>query len=724
MDFVSMRESLKENEIKKERLKKITLLLLSAVLSSASLGKFVFPCGLALLCTVPKKYRLAVLAGTLVPALFHECIFLGIFCPLYLYMVLEMKSKKGEVPFYTVILLSFSLSVLWCAYALIRGIKTMEDIFSLIAAAVSYPAFTFAFRGFFDKKREYRRTAFDFSLLSFAFAFSLAAKEISIYGTSLSLFFGALFTFIAARTKGFAFGSACGIMCGLASGNACTGALGVLGLSYGMLASDLEFSSVLLSFMLSVTGYFYLSGDKNILPALIMLFSASALFFAFRKKFPLYQSRHAEKKQKEKNISRYAQAFSSLSSLFYGVSDVTKKESITDLNRRIVRTVDKYCDNCEGCELDRSEISNFFTSEIRRKGVAQYSGLPLHIVRRCPEIHAMARDVNNLSAQRAREAETGLIQMADSCSEVSRLLIEASKKQEETVYQDKKAETEIKNALLSAGVSCDGVRVLGTRIKEITAYGVKPHTIKCSPEDIRKAVSSVTKTRVSEPEFVFNDDYALMKCGTKPKCRIECAKCAVAKTGESVCGDTVSVFENDEKYFYCLLSDGMGSGRDAALTSRLSSIMLEKLLSVGAGKESALRMLNKALLQSKEEIFATVDLLEIDRVNCKATIIKAGAAPTLFIHNGECIKFEAKTPPAGIMKQVIAEQKNFVLEKGDILVMLSDGILQTGCAQYLLPKKGLPPFPNAQALASQLIREAKSVSENDDDMSVCVMRVC
>ena len=75
------------------------------------------------------------------------------------------------------------------------------------------------------------------------------------------------------------------------------------------------------------------------------------------------------------------------------------------------------------------------------------------------------------------------------------------------------------------------------------------------------------------------------------------------------------------------------------------------------------------------------------------------------------------------MKNVIADKKSFHIEKGDMIVMLSDGILQTGNEFDLLPDKNIPPMPNARALASKIMREARKRSENPDDMSVCALRI-
>ncbi|MBQ3230604.1 MAG: SpoIIE family protein phosphatase [Clostridia bacterium] len=694
-------------------------------LGAAELAEGVMPFGVALLCAVPKKKRKSVLVGALASALFDDCIPLALFTTLFVFLVLNAKEKNKSTDLTVRYLLAFSASVLRVAYIAVSGIDGINGIFRLLAAAISYPAFTFAFMGFFDKRKELRPRRFDASLLSFAFAATLLLKNLSLSNVPFSLLGGALFTLCAARTRGFAFGGVCGIVCGLVSGGAATGALGVLGMAYGLLANELEPAALVLSFMLAVSGYYYLSGSSGFLESLLMLLLAFALFIPFRSKLSLHRAEASKAltRASDKRLSRYAAAFSSLSSLFYTVSDSTRAETVSDINAGIVKTVESFCNKCKGCSLDKSEISNFLTSEIRQNGVASYSRLPSHISAVCPNSFAIARSVNGLPLLREKEGERGLKLMADEYSAFSSILTDAAKKQEEASANDKTLAEKIKTALLERGIKCDGVRVVGTRLREITVYGVIPDKMSATPNELAELVSAQTKTAVSRPELILHEDYTLMRMKTLPAFRIEYAKLSEAKNGETVCGDTVSVFENDERRFYCLVSDGMGSGRDAALTSRLSAIMLEKLLSVGAEKESALRLLNKALVEKEEEVFATVDLLEIDRVLSTATLIKAGAAPTILIRNGKISILEAKTPPAGIMKNVIADKKTFRIERGDVIVMLSDGILQTGEPFSLLPQANLPPMPNARTLASELLREARRKAEAADDMSVCVLRI-
>ena len=703
----------------------IAYALLGFLLGLAPLAAGVMPFGCALLCAMPKKGRKETLFGVLLSAFFDACVPLALFCSGYIYFVLPSKEKSGGVYTYVRLLLSFSISALRASYIAITGVNDISGMFRLIAAIIAYPAFTYAFTGFFDKKKEIRQKHYDISLLSFAFAFTLLLSPFEIGGVSLAIAPATAFTLCAARIKGFAFGGVYGIACGLVSGGAATGALGVLGMTYGLLANEIEPFALVLSFMLSVSGYFYLAGAEGTVTAGAIFLAVFIAFVPLRKKLPILrrETTSAEKRAYDRRLARYAATFSSLSSLFYTVSDATKEESITDLNSRIVKTVDSYCSHCDGCELDKSEISNFFTSEYRRNGVTAYHRIPVHISSKCPNACAMARSVNNLQVVRERDGEKGLRQIADEYSAISSILIEGAKKQDNTHFTDKILGDKIKNSLSEVGVSCDGVRVQGTRLRTVTAYGVQPDKIKRTPNEISAAVASEMKTCMSAPELIMHDDYILMRFKTAPAFKVECAKISQAKSGETVCGDTVSVFENDEKYFYCLVSDGMGSGRDAALTSRLSAIMLEKLLNVGAEKESALRLLNKALAEKDQEVFATVDLLEIDRINSTATVIKAGAAPTILIRGGKTALIESHTPPAGIMDKVIADKRSFRIQKGDMIVMVSDGILQTGSECNLLPKEGIPPMPSARALAGKIMREAQCNAENPDDMSVCVLRI-
>ena len=186
--------------------------IIGFLLSSAHLTDAVLPFGTALLCSVPKSIRKSCFLGVLLASFFDPCILLSLFCAVYLFCVLTAKEKNGGVFLFTRILLSLSLSALRAAYIAINGINGINDIFVLLAAVISYPALTFAFYGYFDRKRELRPKRYDMALLALAFSFTLVLIPLEIGNTSLAVCVGALFTLCAARTRGFGFGGACGII--------------------------------------------------------------------------------------------------------------------------------------------------------------------------------------------------------------------------------------------------------------------------------------------------------------------------------------------------------------------------------------------------------------------------------------------------------------------------------------------------------------------------------
>lgn len=586
------------------------------------------------------------------------------------------------------------------------------------ALSVSIPAFCWLFCQFLQKGRFY-----DLSLLGCAFALTQIFRGLSVAGVPLSLPVGAIFTLCAARNKGFAYGCAMGLLCGLTSGGAATGALGVTGITYGLMVAGSEGLALILSYMISVSGYWYLADSRTVLPAALLLVFSCFSFLPLQKYVPQkLPPVAAPLKVQDLRLEKYAAAFSSLSGLFYTVSENASPQTVDQTVKGIQTVVHAFCRNCEGCDLQESELCNCFVDRMRDQGIVHLPELPLHITRRCPSIRAMAKTVNNLPTLREKEGEKGIRRMAAEYANLSSLLDSAARREEAARLKDKPAAARVRDSLREMKIPCDNVRVTGTRLRTVEAFGVRLSEVSASASRISSTLSEQVGTRLSEPEFLLGNesDYAVMRLTSVPRVRIEYAKCTASKMGEKVCGDTASFFETDDGYFYCLLSDGMGSGRDAALSSRLAAIMLEKLLTVGAEKADALQMVNKALQQKDKEIFATIDLLEIDRYTGTATLIKAGAAPTLLFREGGCRRFESKTPPAGIMRDVIAEKRTFQVRKGDLLLMMSDGVLQVGDPDRRLPTVSAG---NAHAVASAILTAARGNSSCADDMSVCAVRV-
>lgn len=738
-------------------------LLLSAsgafLLSAAPLGEL-HPFGLALLCAC-RKHRLPVLCGVLLAIPFcGENFALQALCAAGCYLALTSKEAARSPSVTNKMTPALLRSLLAGKLAVREADALFRTLTAFVTAAVgslflfvgngfsdglllalpwlALPLFAFLFDRFFAADKLY-----ELSLLGLAFAATQIFLPIPVYGVPLSLAAGTVFTLAAGRTHGFAFACAAGLLCGLTAGGGAVGALGVTGITYGLLAPDSETLALILSYMISVAGLWYLSPADAFLPGACLLLLGTLCYLPLRKKLPQkLPARSSEPRRSAHGLSGYAAAFSSLSGLFYTVSENATPVGVDAVVRDVRRVVSAYCKNCEGCDLGEGELCACFTDRIREKGIIRKKDIPLHILSRCPSVPAMARTLNELPESRTRECEKGIRRMAAEYAGMSALLEQAARTEEESTSKDRPAAAAVKEALKQLNIPFSDVVVTGKRILTVEVFGVRISAVSASPKSIALSLGKALGRPLSEPEFSLQSDLTVMKLISVPCFRIEYATCSEAKAGEPVGGDTVSFFETGDGRFYCLLSDGMGSGRDAALTSRLAAIMLEKLLTMGADKAEAIRMLNKALLEKEKEVFTTVDLLEIDRYTGVAVLIKAGAAPTLLLRNGICRRFESKTPPAGILKDVIAEKRTFRLQKGDLLLMLSDGVLQTGDPPAKLPSPGkaasrsenapkpaasvltaLRPSRSAHAYAHAVLSEARSRTGASDDMSVCTVRI-
>ncbi|PKM63144.1 MAG: hypothetical protein CVU97_01960 [Firmicutes bacterium HGW-Firmicutes-21] len=255
----------------------------------------------------------------------------------------------------------------------------------------------------------------DCSLAAFAFAGAKFFGMVTISGVPLSLAAGAVFTLIAAKTKGFLFGGVCGFVCGIACNVPAIAALGILGITYGLIEPNSVILASVLSFMLALSGYLYLSEFSFTLPSAIFLLSAIIAFIPIKKLLPRTETAPIPSVLASRDIKlkKFAAAFSSLSGVFYTISDTSAAESITITGRKVRKTVAMCCDRCKGCSIDINDFCNNLTTELRSNGAVKHENLPLYIKQGCPHSERIIDSVNRLSIMRDEECEKGLKDMAE-----------------------------------------------------------------------------------------------------------------------------------------------------------------------------------------------------------------------------------------------------------------------------------------------------------------------
>lgn len=192
-----------------------------------------------------------------------------------------------------------------------------------------------------------------------------------------------------------------------------------------------------------------------------------------------------------------------------------------------------------------------------------------------------------------------------------------------------------------------------------------------------------------------------------------------------LCGDTIKTINDTRGHMVFIISDGMGKGGRAALDGAMGAGLLSKLLSAGFGFDSSLKVVNSALLvKSSEESLATLDCACVDLFTGKCEFFKAGAPRSYVVKNHSVSKCELSSMPAGILRGIEFAKRTTVLNVGDEIVMMSDGITDIGediLDEFLRYDDSDSPNDRAKEILDFAIEH--SDSRHRDDMSVIVAKL-
>jgi len=196
--------------------------------------------------------------------------------------------------------------------------------------------------------------------------------------------------------------------------------------------------------------------------------------------------------------------------------------------------------------------------------------------------------------------------------------------------------------------------------------------------------------------------------------------------GGAFCGDSTNVFYDGCGRLIAVLSDGMGTGGRAAVDGAMTSAMAESLLKAGIGFDSMLQTVNSALIaKSGDESLATMDITCIDLFSGKTEFLKAGAACTVLRRGKRSELIEASSVPVGIMPGVEFACAQREVSAGDVVVMVSDGVVAAGCEWLVDLVMAWDEEENPNLLAQHITEEAKKRRSDghEDDVTALVLVV-
>ena len=586
----------------------------------------------------------------------------------------------------------------------ISGGFRFYDWFAMALAVTVAPAAVILFSNALEGRRD-RYLLYPVSAGFLMAALVRSADFAEIAGVPVSLLLALLLSLATACFAGVWYGAAAGVICGIACRPVLIPAFLIAALICGGLRGRGKGTVGIPLACLGALGWsVYILGAAEaavLLPAYLAVGTVMTpvLGFADRRadgaapavgdgetalSLRQVRDRHEDSNGRFRDLS---DAFSGLSEMFYNLSDRLRRPGTLDLRRICDSSFDAVCADCPNKTvcwgLEYSEtlaVMGALIAQLHTKGRVDDGQIPEHLRHRCRSMDLILRQINagcaRLTGELLRSSRTEVLAMD---YEAAASLINDALAEDGGEYRsDPELENRVSVYLRDAGIGFGSVTVYGRRRRQIFVRGVDTERARISLDTLRGDLGEMCGSVLGKPTFEVEDGTSSMLLQAQRRLSVAGAQYNLAE--EEVSGDTVNLFANRKDYFYALINDGMGAGREAALTSGLCSVFLEKMLRAGNRAATALRMLNNLILSrcpdSERECSSTVDLMELDLITGKASFIKSGAAPSFIVREGTVRRLQAGSAPIGIIRKLDAQTTEFDLRAGDTVVMVSDGILQ------------------------------------------------
>lgn len=314
--------------------------------------------------------------------------------------------------------------------------------------------------------------------------------------------------------------------------------------------------------------------------------------------------------------------------------------------------------------------------------------------------------------------------------------IETNSKQDE--YDEKKQE--IVNELKEIDIDVKEITINKEKTGrlELKLYTAVCQSVEKPICNIKKMVKIISKNlneemilQNQECGLRLNNDSCAYTFISKDKQTLEIGIAKEAKSGTVSSGDSNIQTKLEDGKYLIAISDGMGSGKTAKKSSNMAIAMLNKLLSSGFDKDTSLRLINSVLSNiNEEDMYATLDIAIFDLYAKNLEFIKNGACPT-FVKNKRNVQIlKSLSLPTGILSDIDLVVYDRDLNQGDILVMCTDGILESS-EEYTNKELWLKfllediEIEDPQKIADIILQEAidNNYGIPKDDMTVIVAKV-
>lgn len=429
-----------------------------------------------------------------------------------------------------------------------------------------------------------------------------------------------------------------------------------------------------------------------------------------------------------------------VSRVFYEMADVYRScgSSVPDPDRAVPQLAQELASRgCVAC-VERehcmqalggqtASVMEHLIDCAMRTGKATHDDLPTFLQSRCVRVPAVLAHCNALVNDYRARAQSGetldrdrelmAMQMAGLGSVLSEFACDV----ESAVSTDRALSERLQEELRYQNIVCTEVTVL---VKQ----QVQELFLVVRAEDAPKKSLVQTVSRVMGLRVVLSDTQSLssdkvcVRFSPAPRFDLTYGSCQFTKPGSEASGDSIGVYRMRASRALVGLCDGMGSGTQAQQSARATLDMISHFYRAGLDNTKSLAWINRLLVDMGQERFSALDLCVVDLEQATADFIKLGGVSS-FIRRAENVQtIESEALPIGIVEEARPRMQREMLQAGDTVVLVSDGISDALTEQgirLIVDKIGTL---NPQTLAEEVMHQAERKGLHDD-ASVVAFRI-
>lgn len=441
-------------------------------------------------------------------------------------------------------------------------------------------------------------------------------------------------------------------------------------------------------------------------------------------------------------MDKFVNSLAKLSHAFLHLED--KQEGITDETYQVMREdvrerVCKQCDHhrsCNDMKMLRELVHTIehygaeLNVEVKRKIQKQCSHAP-QFLRAVSDVYKNEKQ-NLMWKQRMAENRVDCAVQLDSFAQ---MVQHSARELHASIFEDDYLEKKIRTRFGKAGLkllnSVFFVSENGCYEVHVTTKVIKGQCV--ATKEVAKMISECTGRKMvlgKEERGSVGGKYSTIVCVEGPRFQTLQGIAKIGKGCQQISGDSFSMLELPSGKQGVILSDGMGAGKSAFRESSMVVEVLEELLNAGFPKETAMQMLNTAMVMGREEVrFSTIDMSIFDLYTGECELVKAGASTTFIKYQNSVERVKSTSLPIGVVSKLEVDHTKRQLKDGDFIIMVTDGVmdaLPSGEQDFLMQMivEGTS-LTNPKEIAHHILEQVLECSGKVpmDDMTVLVVGI-